>query len=320
MIAVFLSVFAVAFIGLPQTAHAWGTGAHVDFGLTLLGNLALLTPAVRALLKRFPQDFLYGNIAADTVIGKNLAPEEEHVHNWDVAIRLFDHSEDDAGKAFVFGYLSHLAADTVAHNYFVPKKRVDGFRSITAGHAYWELRYDSFLPAHVWEASGKLAKVRASAFERHDRLLEQGLKATLFTVASNRAVYSGFVTLANRVERWRDLMRSHAERSATPFDSAERDQFRSLAVGAITDFLNDFRESRTYAADATGQTNLGNCWRIAALLRKGAVTGRMASGEADDIARKVGLALREGLHVRREVDLSEALAAAEDVAARRVRA
>lgn len=306
MIVVFLSVFAVAFLGLPHTAHAWGTGAHIDFGLTILGNLALLTPAIRALLKRYPQDYLYGNLAADTVIGKNLAPKEEHVHNWDVAIRLFDHANDDAGKAFVYGYLSHLSADTVAHNFFVPKKRVDSFRSITAGHAYWELRYDSFLPNYVWDTASRIAKIRSGSFAAHDELLESGLKPTILTVASNRAVYTSFLTVSSRVERWRDLMRSHAERSATPFDEQERDLFRTLAIGAITNFLNDFRDSKTYAADACGLENLGNAWKIAGLLRK----SRMSGAEADEIARKVGRAFREGLHVERSVDLSSALAAA----------
>lgn len=310
MIVVFLSVFAVLFLGLPHTAYAWGTGAHVDFGLTILGNLALLTPAIRALLKKHPQDYLYGNLAADTVIGKNLAPREEHVHDWEVAIKLFDHANDDAGKAFVYGYLSHLSADTVAHNFFVPKKRVDSFRSITSGHAYWELRYDSFLPAHVWVTSSKIAKIRSKEFAAHDELLEFGLKPTILTVASNRAVYTSFLSVSSKVERWRDLMRSHAERSATPFPQEERDLFRTLAVGAVTDFLNDFRESKTYAADATGMDNLGNCWKIAALLRKGVGAGRIEHGEADEIAKKVGVALRGGLHVERSVDLRDALSRA----------
>lgn len=307
MLTVFLSVFAVSFIGLPQTAFAWGTGAHVDFGLTILSNLALLAPAIRALLKRHPQDFLYGNLAADTVIGKNLARDEEHVHNWEVGIKLFDFTEDDAGKAFVYGYLSHLAADTVAHNYFVPKKRVDSFRSITSGHAYWELRYDSFLPPQVWEAATKVAKMRPSVFESHDKLLEFGLKPTIGTIASNRAVYTGFLSVSSRTDRWRELMRSHAARSSTPFDQEERDQLRSLAIGAVTGFLNDFRDSRAYAADATGNGNIGNCWKIAGLLRKSAASGRMRQDEADEIARHVGRTLRDGLHVQRTVDLTSAL-------------
>ena len=304
MIVVFLSVFAAVFFGFSATAHAWGTGAHTDFGLTILGNLALLTPAVRALLKKFPKDYLYGNLAADTVIGKNLASQEEHVHNWEVAIRLFDLCETDAEKAFVYGYLSHLSADTVAHNFFVPKKRVDGFRSITAGHAYWELRYDSFLPKNVWDEARRVALTK---FEGHDKLLEQGLKATIISVASNRAVYSGFLNVSTKVERWRHMMRAHAERSATPFPEEERMLFRTLAIGAVADFLNDFRESRTYFADATGQQNLGNAWKIAGMLRKSENAGRMSSKEAEEIARNVGLALRESLYVTKSADLAVAL-------------
>jgi hypothetical protein len=100
-------------------------------------------------------------------------------------------------------------------------------------------------------------------------------------------------------------MRSHAERSATPFPQEERDLFRTLAVGAVTDFLNDFRDSKTYFADATGMDNLGNCWKIAGLLRKGAAAGRIKPLEADDIVRKVGARLREGLHIERAVDLAD---------------
>ncbi len=306
MVAV-LSVLVTTLLGFPSIAWAWGSGAHVDFGLAILGNLALLTPALRALLKRHPKDYLYGNLAADTVLAKNLADEQRHVHNWEVAIRLFDLCEDDAGRAFVHGYLSHLAADTVAHNYFVPKKRVDSYRSITTGHAYWELRYDSFLPESVWEASRELGTHR---FDGHDRLLEHGLQATILSVSANRQVYRGFLALTRRVDRWRELMRAHAARSVTPFPVHEREEIRELAIGAISAFLVDFRESATYLADPTGNGNLDRCWEIGARLRRNIAAGKLDAFEADAIAHRVGRALREGLHVRREADLVVELNAA----------
>ncbi len=307
MVVVFLSVFAFAFFGLAGTAHAWGTGAHVDFAMQMIANAAMLAPAVRVLLKKFPKDFLYGNLAADTVIGKNLADADEHVHNWEVAIKLFELSSHDSSRAFVYGYLSHLAADTVAHNYFVPKKRVDSFRSITSGHAYWELRYDSFLPAQVWDASRQISKEK---FPSHDELLRSGIKPTILNLRANKLVWDGVVTVTSRVERWRDMMQTHAARSATSFDGDERSEFRTLALGAVAGFLNDFRESSAYKADPTGIENLANCWKIGALLRKQTSAGRMDVREADDIAKGVGSALREGLHVHRTVDLSAALRAA----------
>src|SRR6476660_9712341 len=101
MIAVFLSIFAFAFFGLSGTAHAWGSGAHTDFAMAMIADAAMLAPAIRHLLKKFPRHYLYGNLAADTVIGKNLASDHEHVHNWEVAIKLFDLARDDADKAFV---------------------------------------------------------------------------------------------------------------------------------------------------------------------------------------------------------------------------
>lgn len=304
MVLALIGVFLFGMFGMERCAWAWGAGAHVDFALTIVANAAMLTPAIRALLKKFPKDYLYGNLAADTVIGKNLAKnEEEHVHNWETGIKLFDLATDDAGKAFVYGYLSHLAADTVAHNYFVPKKRVDGFRNITAGHAYWELRYDSFLPEHVWAASRELGTMK---FPKHDALLEAGLKATLFNIKSNKLVWDGFLTVTRRVDRWRDLMRAHAERSAIPFDAAERNEFRTLGINAIAGFLNEFRESKAYVADPTGNGNIDNCWKIGALLRKQTAGGSMDPREADQIAKSVGLALRQGLHTQRQVDLRAA--------------
>lgn len=306
MLVAFLSVFAFVFFGMEHHAFAWGTGAHIDFGLNILANSALLAPAVRALLKRFPKHFLYGNLAADTVLAKSLADKDTHVHNWEVAIRLFDLAKDDADKAFVYGYLSHLAADTVAHNYFVPKKRVDSFRSITAGHAYWELRYDSFLPQHVWDAAKEIGKMR---FPQQDELLVAGLKPTLLNVKTNRQIYAGFLTLSTSVDRWRDLMRSHADRSTTPFPEEERAEFRALAVATVTGFLNEFRDSKAFSADPTGDTNLDNCWKIGGLLRKQVSKGGMDPREADEIAKSVGVALREGLHVKREVDLENAFRA-----------
>lgn len=297
--------FLFGFFGLEQSALAWGTGAHIDFGMSILANAAMLTPAVRALLKRFPKDYLYGNIAADTVIGKNMAQsEEDHVHNWEVALKLFDHATDDAGRAFVYGYLSHLSADTVAHNYFVPKKRIDSFATVTTGHAYWELRYDSFLPESVWEVSKDLARHR---FPQHDALLEAGLKTTLFSMKTNRTVFGGFFQLSNRIDRWRHMMRSHADRSATPFGLEERQEIRTLALNAVAGFLVEGRDSHTFRADPTGNGNLEKAWKIGTLLRRNTAAGLMEHGEAHQIARSVGKALREGLHVQREVDFTATL-------------
>ena len=47
-----------------------------------------------------------------------------------------------SGGITTSAFLAHLAADTVAHNYFVPYQTVVSFHRSRTRHAYWELRYE----------------------------------------------------------------------------------------------------------------------------------------------------------------------------------
>src|SRR3989454_6635163 len=100
----------------PAAAHAWTPGTHVYLGEAVLANLHQLSGAVVDLLRAFPYDFLYGNIAADTSMAKKYAPVGRHCHAWHVGQEIFDLAHTDPLRAFGLGYLSHLAADAVAHN------------------------------------------------------------------------------------------------------------------------------------------------------------------------------------------------------------
>ena len=61
-------------LALPDTAHAWTPGTHIYLGESVLGNLHYLPVAVADLLRSYPFDFLYGNIAADSSMAKKYAP------------------------------------------------------------------------------------------------------------------------------------------------------------------------------------------------------------------------------------------------------
>ena len=58
---------------LPAVAHAWTPGTHVYLGESVLANLHQLPAVVADLLRAFPYDYLYGNIAADTSLAKKYA-------------------------------------------------------------------------------------------------------------------------------------------------------------------------------------------------------------------------------------------------------
>src|SRR4030065_2545752 len=121
-IMVFIVLLTLTIVrAVPGMADPWGPATHLELGNAILNNTGLLSAPARALIEAFPFDFLYGNISADIVIGKNLVEELKHCHNWKVGFKLLKKAESDSQRAFVYGYLSHLAADTIAHNHFIPE-------------------------------------------------------------------------------------------------------------------------------------------------------------------------------------------------------
>src|SRR3954467_7519530 len=110
------------FLLLPPEVYAWTPGTHIYLGESVLANLPHLPASVADLLRVFPFDFLYGNIAADSSIAKHYAPLGRHCDAWHGGQGSHALAESAGLRAFGRGYLCHLAADSVAHNYFVPRQ------------------------------------------------------------------------------------------------------------------------------------------------------------------------------------------------------
>src|SRR5256712_1002313 len=182
----------VALALLPGTAHAWAPGTHVYLGESVLANLHQLPSAIADLLRAFPYDFLYGNIAADTSMAKKYAPVGRHCHAWHVGQEILDLAPSDPLRAFGLGYLSHLAADTIAHNFFVPRQLVLTSSTVALGHSYWESRFETHLgDAYAREARDVIMKDHTDS----DAHLDEILSPTLFSVRTNRRLFRGMVHL-----------------------------------------------------------------------------------------------------------------------------
>lgn len=248
----------------PSDAHAWGPAAHIEYGLEVLKNAALLTPFVRKLLLDHADDYLYGCCAADIVVGKNFAKYLYHCHNWQVGIRVLDAANTPQHKALAYGFLTHLSADIVAHNFFVPYKTVESFRTMTAKHTYWELRFDctALQKPMVWETLRRIGRKR---FPDHDAFLGENLASAskLFSFATSRQIFSSMMLLS-RLKQWQGMIASAASRSPLPLTDEEAIEFRRLAMNAIFAFLIDVEESSTVTVDPTGARSL----RVAKELRR----------------------------------------------------
>ncbi|MEZ4584960.1 MAG: zinc dependent phospholipase C family protein, partial [Gemmatimonadales bacterium] len=233
------AVVAVLLLVLfPTDAHAWTPGTHIFLGETVLANLKLLPPLVADLLHAFPYDFLYGSIAPDTSLAKHYVPPGRHSHYWNVGQETFDFAEADALRAFGLGYLSHLAADTVAHNYFVPRQLLLTSSSKSMGHSYWELRAETHLTDRFSRKARDLIQLDHTAADRH---LGRIISPTIFSVETNRRLFRGMVHLAHN-RRWQQVIKSARERSRWALSDDDVERHLSLSYDLTMEMLHEVAE------------------------------------------------------------------------------
>lgn len=222
-------------IGCPHVLHAWTPGTHVVLGERLLSNLEWLPPAVADLLRAFPYDFLYGSIAADTTMAKKFAPADRHCHAWHVGREVHDLAPTDALRAFGLGYLAHLAADVVAHNYYVPRQLVVSSSTRAMGHTWWEARVEVVLGDAVPAAARDLIRLDHRPADAH---LERILSPTIFSVRTNRRLFRGMVRLTDS-KPWQLGMQMAQEQSRWDLPEEFIATHLDRATGYIRSVLSD---------------------------------------------------------------------------------
>ncbi len=260
----------------PAVAYAWTPGTHILLGEAVLRSASLLPASIAELLQAFPYDFLYGSIAADTSIAKKYARFGRHCHHWYVGLEILDRARDETLKAFAYGYLSHLAADVVAHNWFVPHQLAVTSSTNAIGHSYWESRFETHLGA---QHSRRAHEIILLDHARSDDHLDRILSPTIFSTHTNRRIFRGMVRVTD-AESWQRIFTLMAEQSR--WDLAERDVGRYLtrSFDFVIDFLRRMDGSEPYAHDPSGEEPL----RAAKAVRRTAMrmgdeeTARTAAG------------------------------------------
>jgi hypothetical protein len=152
----------------PAEVWAWGPATHVRLAHEVLSTLSLLPAGVGGLLSRYAVDYIFGNIAADVVFAKKRSRIKQVCHQWRTGFELLREAPTDKTRAFAYGYLSHLAADTVAHNKFIPRQiTVSTTMTTNFAHLYWELRADQAIEEKYWSELRRLVGRRFADHESH---------------------------------------------------------------------------------------------------------------------------------------------------------
>ncbi|EGB15748.1 hypothetical protein DND132_2545 [Pseudodesulfovibrio mercurii] len=245
-------ILACLFVALmPDQALAWGPGVHLALGNAVLANLGCLPPLLGALLAHHRDAFLYGALSADIFIGKGTRIKPGHSHNWVTGFKLLRSAPTPRVTAYAYGYLTHLAADVVAHNYFVPNALAAIKSGSNLSHVYVEAQADRRFRT---EQETALNLLRMPNRAQDDSLLlamdrrrlpflvkKQLLKGSLSV--TGRKSWTGSLRLAERL--------LHSARVNRQLD----DMF-SLSENLVFDFLNGPDRSPAVAFDPIGSGNL----------------------------------------------------------------
>jgi hypothetical protein len=266
-------------LALPHPAYAWTPGTHIYLGESVLASLGQIPAVVANLLRAYPFDFLYGNIAADSSIAKHYAPLGRHCHYWHVGQEIHDLASSEALRAFGLGYLCHLAADTVAHNYFVPRQLMITSSTAAVGHSYWETRVET----HLGDAYARSAKdvIRLSHRDA-DAHLDRIISPTIFSVRTNRRLFRGMVHLTES-SSWQRATQVAREYSRWPLADDDVERHLGLSYDYMVEFLTG-PASPALQLDPSGERPL----KIAKELRRRVLraSGRRNGDRLADAARE----------------------------------
>ncbi|GAB4536859.1 MAG: zinc dependent phospholipase C family protein [Thermodesulfovibrionia bacterium] len=240
MIVIYLVFIIVLF--LPSIAGAWGPLTHLYLGSQVIDLGAGVIPAgIYMLLKRFRKDFLYGNLSADVILGRRFQEYKKNSHNWSIGWRLLESAKTQRQKAFAYGYLTHLSADTVAHN--------QRSATIPFGHSLLEMKSDSMIDRNHRKTLKSIDRVIQ---KRNDILLENVLESVVFSFKTNKRIFKG-VLLLSRLPNYRPVSNFFHNRLNYEISLVDIQNFHQESIEKMLDILINGEDSDVLKEEPLGR-------------------------------------------------------------------
>ena len=262
---------------------AWGPGHHLEFSQRVHRRRREHLPKDVALLLGEERDaYFYGSIAADIINFKAYGGDYNHCHRWGIVDDMRELADSPRDEAFILGYLSHLAADTIAHNHFVPYHLCRYARTKGLGHLYWEMNADRFVPEARWSIINHL-KSQPELFEL-DELVNQTVPKKALSMTANKLIFNHVLLVSQRDSWRRGMERIHPSKSVK-LEKGFLGRFQRAAVDRVRLALRPRGFRALQVVDPNGKA----AQKEAVVLRRGILSrwkaGTKRTGESERLAQ-----------------------------------
>lgn len=225
-------VFFLSILFIPSDAEAWGPLTHVYLGNQLLDIGASLVPlGVYNILKKYRSDFIYGNLSADIYMGRRFQDAGNNSHDWNIAWKMLGAARSDRRKAFAYGYLMHLCADSVVHNLDSCKLRFS--------HSLIEIKSESIIDKKYRRIMKRLDKVMQ---KENDVFLEKRLESQFFSFKTNKRIFKG-VLMLSRLPNYSPVSSFIDNRFPYQISDLYISGFQQEALARMCELLNNGKDS-----------------------------------------------------------------------------
>jgi hypothetical protein len=219
-------------------------------------------------------------------------------HRWRIGQKVLQAARTNNERACAYGYLCHLAADVVAHNYYVPYKIMRSFDTVTMKHAYWEMRFETFVAKDIWETAQNVCRADQLA---NDALLRGVLTNTIFSFGTNKHIFNS-IMLVSRLEKWQQVMRTLSNNSRYQLAESDRDDYLTLTEEAVYGFLQHPQDAEILLADPTGERALAMAEAVRKNLRLLYRSGKLTKSEGLEQVEQLRIKLRQAIHAPELLD------------------
>ncbi|MCG8532507.1 MAG: zinc dependent phospholipase C family protein [Desulfovibrionales bacterium] len=251
--AAIIACAVVAFILLPDTAYAWGPGVHLSIAEWLFSNLSVLPSSVAQTIAMHKDAFRYGALSADIFIGKGCTVVPGHSHNWETGFTLLRNVDTPELQAYAYGYLSHLAADIVAHNTYVPTLMSGAPTAGKLGHVYIEAQADRLVR---WDNTNVKGMFSLSCTAHDDQLLCATRKDKNGFAIRKQVFRSSIAVCSNTA--WKQSLKLLHTAIPGAADKKFLSSMLNASLTSVIDILSQKDESTIAAADPIGEHALAD--------------------------------------------------------------